>query len=113
DLPPEQKLAKKKEKVKEINDNITGISNTGNLIMCEVGYDSTGKEIPGFKITPIESALKDGEHLQDSQEASEHARQSLNLDQTLVGDGPGKKSGGGSGSDKRIAFNIQVAILSP
>jgi hypothetical protein len=113
DLTSDEKLKKKKEKVEEINHNITGISNTGNLIMFEVGYDHNGKEVPGFKITPIESALKDGEHLQDSQEASEHARQSLNLDQTLVGDGPGKKSGGGSGSDKRIAFNIQVALLGP
>lgn len=35
----------------------------------------------------------------------------VGVDPTLVGDGPGKKMGGGSGSDKRIAFNIYVALL--
>src|SRR5690606_22877596 len=95
------------------NDSITGIDRVGATILCEVGFDEQGKEIPGFKITPIEDALKDGQYLPDSQEASEHGMRAMNVDQTLVGEGPGKKNGGGGGSDKRMAFNIQVATLQP
>ncbi len=112
-LTTEQRLAIKKAKVKEINDKITGIDASGNVILCEVGYDDQQKEIPGFKITPIENNIKSSENIDVSQEASEHGMRSLSVDQTLVGEGPGKKNGGGSGSDKRIAFNIQVALLTP
>ncbi|MOA12613.1 hypothetical protein D3C78_1326240 [compost metagenome] len=35
----------------------------------------------------------------------------LGIDGTLVGDGPGKKMGAGSGSDKRIAYNIYCSLL--
>lgn len=109
----EQDLIRKK-KVKEWNEKLAGVDKSGTTIMFETDFiPGTDKPLPAFEITPIESAIKGGENLQDSQEASEHGRQSLNVDQTLVGDGPGKKSGGGSGSDKRIAFNIQVALLQP
>lgn len=104
----------KKVKVKGITDDLTGLENTGKTILFEVGFDPvTGKELPGWEIKPIESSVKDGENLEDSREASEHLMRSMGTDPTLVGDGPGKKMGGGSGSDKRVAFNIYVAILQP
>jgi hypothetical protein len=103
----------KKAKVKEINDNLTGFEGAGSTILNEVGYDNQGKEIPAFKITPIESAIKDGQYLEDSQEASEYMMRSLDLDPTIVGKGPGRGKDAGSGSDKRVAFNILVALLQP
>lgn len=113
-LTEEQQMAKKKAKVKEINEQLTGIEATGRTILVEVGMDPlTGKEIPGWKIIPIESGIKGGESLEDSREASQHLRQSLDLDPTLVGEGPGKSIGAGSGSDKRVAFNMKVSMLGP
>lgn len=40
-------------------------------------------------------------------------RSALALDSALTGDAPGKSMGGGSGSDKRIALNIYVALQQP
>lgn len=113
-LSEEEQLAKKKAKVKEINDQLTGPEANGRTILTEVGFDPvTGKEIPGWKIIPVESTVKEGEHLEDSREASQHLLRSLDLDPTLVGDGPGKSLGAGTGSDKRIAFNVKVSMLGP
>src|SRR5690606_35638874 len=112
DMTSDQKLAKKKEKLKEINDQLTGMENAGKTIMNEFGKDMfTNQDVPAWEIVEIESNTKSGEHLEDSREASEHLMRAVGVDPTLVGDGPGKKMGGGSGSDKRIAFNIYVALL--
>jgi hypothetical protein len=112
-LTPAQKLEKKKETVKEINDKLTGIENAGSTILSEVGVGDDGKEIFTFKITPIDNVLKDGQYLEDSQEAVEYMLQCLDLDPTIVGKGPGRGKDAGSGSDKRVAFNILVALLQP
>lgn len=112
-LGPEKQKEIKKQKVKEVNDQLTGAENAGKTILVEVGFDLQGKELPGWKIIPVDQLKIDGEHLEDSREASEHLMRSLGVDPTLVGDGPGKKMGGGSGSDKRMAFNIYVALLQP
>lgn len=113
-LTQEEQTKIKQAKVKEINDQLTGVDNAGKTILSEVGYDmQSGKEISGWKIEPIESSVQDGEHLEDSREASEHLMRAIGTDPTLVGDGPGKKMGSGSGSDKRVAFNIYVATLQP
>lgn len=109
----EEKLKIKKEKVKEINDSLTGLEGAGSSILSEVGFDHEGKELPAIKIIPIESGFKDGEHLEDSQEASQHLNRALNVDSTLVGSGPSRGNDAGSGSDKRVAFNIYTAILQP
>ncbi|KAA8483759.1 hypothetical protein BDE36_1775 [Arcticibacter tournemirensis] len=111
---PEERLEIKKKKVAEIEKSITGVDNTGKLILTEAGLDQNNKEIQGWKLERISDNIKDGEHLEDSHEASQHGMRALGTDPTLVGDGPGKTgAGGGSGSDKRIAFNIFVAILQP
>lgn len=113
-MSDEEKIEKKKKKVKEINDRLTGLEGAGALILTETGVDpETGQEVPSWKIEPISSATKEGENLEDSREASQHLMRALGVDPTLVGDGPGKSMGGGSGSDKRIAFNIYVALLQP
>jgi hypothetical protein len=112
-MTTEAKSAKKKETVKEINDKLTGIENSGSTILSEVGIDDQGKEVIGFKVTPIDNILKDGQHLEDSQEAVQYMLQCMDLDPTIVGNGPGRGKDAGSGSDKRVAFNILVALLQP
>ncbi len=113
-LTQEEQTNIKKQKVKEINDQLTGLENSGKTILTEVGFDAqTGKEIFGWKVEVVPSAVKEGENLEDSREASEHLMRAIGTDPTLVGDGPGKKMGSGSGSDKRVAFNIYVATLQP
>lgn len=112
-LSPSEKKAKKQEKVSEINKRLTGEENAGKTILTEFGRDKNGNDIPAFNIEKIERHELTGEHLEDSREASEHLMRSLGVDPSLVGDGPGKKMGSGSGSDKRVAFNIYVALQQP
>lgn len=112
-LTQEEQIAIKRKKVKEINDQLTGVKNAGKTLLTEVGFDLQGREVPGWKVEPVQSAIKEGANLEDSREASEHLRQSLSIDPTLVGDGPGKKMGSGSGSDKRVALNIYLALINP
>lgn len=112
-LTPEAQNKIKLEKLKSINDQLTGASNAGKSILNEFGKDFDGKDVPAWEIKEIENTSQGGEGLEDSREASEHLMRSLGLDPTLVGDGPGKKMGGGSGSDKRVAFNIYVALQQP
>jgi len=112
-LTKEAQLDIKKAKVKEISEKLTGIEGVGATILSEVGFDNEGKELPAIKLTPIESGFQSGEHLEDSQEASQHLMRALNVDPTLVGNGPGRGTDSGSGSDKRIAMNIATAILTP
>lgn len=111
---PEQKGEVRKAKIIEINQTLAGAENAGQSLLCDVGIDpTTGKEIPGWKIIPIEDKLKEGAYLEDSGEASRHLRAALALDASLNGEGVGKGMGAGSGSDKRIAFNIYVALQQP
>lgn len=112
-LTSEQRTDIKKTKVKEVNDALTGVENTGKTILTEVIIDQNGNALPGWKIIPIEDKLRDGNFLEDSREASQHLRSALGLDSALTGDGPGKGMGSGSGSDKRIAFNIYIALQQP
>lgn len=112
-LSQEDQLKIKKTKIASINEQLTGTDNAGKTILNEFGKDMDGRDVPAWEIEPIESNIQGGEYLEDSREASEHLMRALGVDPTLVGDGPGKKMGGGSGSDKRVAFNIYVALLQP
>ena len=89
------------------------MENTGRTILSELGFDVTNRPIDSWKIIPIEDKLREGTFLEDSREASQHLRSALGLDSALTGDGPGKGMGASSGSDKRIALNIYVALQQP
>lgn len=112
-LSPDEKSARKKIKLKEINDSLTGEVNAGKSILNEVGYDVNGEKLPGWDIEVIDDKLKDGAYTEDSQEASAHLLRALSLDGTLVGQGPGRNLNAGGGSDKLIAFNMYCALLGP
>jgi hypothetical protein len=110
-LTQEQQTERKKAKLTEINDKLTGVENAGKSIMNEVGVDVDGTKLEGWDIEVIEDKLKDGSYIEDSQEASAHLLRALGLDGTLVGQGPGRNLNAGGGSDKLIAFNMYVALL--
>lgn len=112
-LKPEAQNDIRKAKIDEINATLAGSANAGKSILVDVGFDLQGKELPGWKIVPIEDKLKEGAYLEDSQEASQHLMRALAVDPSLVGSGPGRGKDAGSGSDKRVAFNIYVALQQP
>ena len=54
--------------------------------------------------------MKDGMYLEDSGEATAHIYTALGIDATLVNTPTKGGMGAGSGSDKREAFNIYMAL---
>ena len=86
-----------------------GEDNTGNSMMVTFISDpSHNKEYQGWKIDAIDNKIKDGIYIEDSNEASSHLLYALSMDPAIIGSQPGSKLGAGSGSDKRVAFNIYV-----
>lgn len=111
---PELQAQRKKEKLTQVNTWLTDVENTGKSIMTEYGLDQNlQKEIQGWQIEAIDSKkFESGAYIEDSQEASAHLMRSLGIDSAIVGSGPGKKMGAGSGSDKRVAYDIAVATAA-
>lgn len=105
----------KKDKMDEINKALTDVKNTGKSILNEVGFDPITKEkLPGWEIDVIDDKTKPGAFTEDSQEASSLKMRALGLDNSLVGSLiTGKGMGAGSGSDKRLAYNIYMALGQP
>lgn len=92
-----------------MNKQLTGVDKAGSSLITEFAYDDQGNTVEGVKIEAITNPFKDGQWLEDSQEGSAHTRVALGVDATLVGAGPGKSIGGGSGSDKLVAVKIYIA----
>ncbi|QIX60875.1 hypothetical protein HER32_06665 [Hymenobacter sp. BT18] len=90
---------------------MAGTSGAGKSIMTVTMPDpaNPGSMISVFKVTAIDDKIKSGLLVEDSQEASSHHYTALQVDPTLPGISPGKGMGAGSGSDKRVAFNVFVA----
>jgi hypothetical protein len=93
----------------EFNKVLQGETNAGRSIMTTSRWDEVTKtKYPGWSITTIDDKYKDGTYIEDSQEASSHLLFALGIDGTLIGNSPGKGMGAGSGSDKRVAFNLYI-----
>jgi hypothetical protein len=93
----------------EFERKMTGEDAAGNSLMVTYVSDPKfNKEYSGWKIEAIDNKIKDGLYVEDSNEAASHLLYALGVDPTLIGSMPGSKMGAGSGSDKRVAFNIYV-----
>jgi hypothetical protein len=63
-----------------------------------------------WKIDIIDRKVIEGILTNDVLETTQMIHTAVGVDGTLVGNSPGSKMGGGSGSDKREAFNIFTAL---
>lgn len=89
-----------------------GKENAGNSLMVTNYSDPDfQKEYSGWKISPVDNKIKDGIYIEDSNEGSSHLLYALGIDPAIIGSQPGSKLGAGSGSDKRVAFNIYADLL--
>jgi hypothetical protein len=110
-LPLEQRQKHIDFELARFESFMTGNEAAGSSLMVSFHSDPiTQKEFAGWKITPIDNKIKDGIYVEDSQEASLHLYSTLDIDPTLRGITPGKSMGGGSGSDKRVAFNLYISL---
>lgn len=68
------------------------------------------KEFSMWTITVIDNKYKDGAHIPTSQEAYSHLYLALGMDRSILGPVPGSTGlNNGSGSEKRVASNIQLS----
>ena len=93
---------------------MAGTEGAGKSVLSVTMPDpaNPGDTIKVFTVTPVDDKIKSGLYIEDSQEASSHFYTALQVDPTLSGISPGKEMGAGSGSDKRVAFNMFVATHS-
>ncbi|MEM8564942.1 MAG: hypothetical protein AAGF85_00680 [Bacteroidota bacterium] len=90
-----------------------GEEKSGNTLMTTFNSNpQLQKEYPGWKISAIDDKIKDGIYIEDSNEASSHTLYAIGIDPNIIGTLPGKELAG-SGSDKRVAFNIYSDLILP
>lgn len=100
-----------KETYQAFNDFISGKENAGKTLFLPVkSHPETFEAYPGWKISAVDKGSKENRFIEDSNEPSSHLLWALGLDPTIIGMTPGKSLGGGSGSDKRVAFNVYVSL---
>ncbi|NQZ79123.1 MAG: hypothetical protein HRT61_23845 [Ekhidna sp.] len=94
----------------KINSTLAGSKNAGKSIQSP--KHMIGNKLESlWTITPIDDKLKDGAYLPDSEAANTEILFAIGVDPSLIGHGsPGGKLGAGSGSDKREAYNIFIAL---
>jgi hypothetical protein len=113
----EQKPALKRGRIADelaaFNKKMAGEEGQGNSVLTMVKTSPDGRAYDGWKITAIDDKLQDGKYIEDSQEACSHIFFAVGIDPTLIGATPGKGQGAGSGSDKRVAYNIQQLNSKP
>jgi hypothetical protein len=99
------------EELEAFEKTMAGTDGAGKSIMSVTMPDpqNPGSTIKVFTVTAVDDKIKSGLYIEDSQEASSHFYTALQVDPTLSGISPGKEMGAGSGSDKRVAFNMFVA----
>jgi hypothetical protein len=89
-----------------------GDDNAGaSMMVTFISDPAHQKEYQGWKVEAVDNKIKDGMYIEDSNEASSHLLYALSMDPAIIGSQPGSKLGAGSGSDKRVAFNIYVETI--
>ena len=86
----------------------------GNSMMYTQRDDTHSKKFASWEVIVVDDKMKTGMYIEDSQEADAHIFKNLGVDSTLFGNGTGKdRSGAGSGSDKRVAWNNYMIMTKP
>lgn len=112
DLSVDVKKKKRDEVIEAFLKAKIGTGNAGGVHLTSMLSEQTEKGMEQtslWKITVLDNKLKDGVYVEDSQEASAHTFAGIGLDPTITGVLPGKGQMPSSGSDKRVAVNIEAS----
>jgi hypothetical protein len=111
-LPQKERDAIMDKEFTIMQDFLKGSKNAAKNFITHYAMDPiTGKEIPGWKITALDDPIKRDQFLTSCQEADIQTTRAINMDVSLAGIQPeGGKMGGGSGSDKRVAYTNSVSM---
>jgi hypothetical protein len=93
---------------------LTGVENAGKSIMLTYRDDPAfhAQGYSRWSIEALDRKVIEGILTDDVLETTQMLHTAAGVDGTLVGNSPGAKMGAGSGSDKREAFNIFMALTT-
>jgi hypothetical protein len=91
---------------------LSGVENAGKSLLLTYRDDPAFQQqgYTQWKIEALDKKVIEGILTDDVLETTQMIHTSVGVDGSLVGNSPGSKMGSGSGSDKREAFNIFMAL---
>ena len=110
----EEKQAKFKAKVDEINTHLVGNEKAYKSISVQSYVDpQSGQEISDISIEVLDDKVKEGKLLPDSSASDKQILFSLMMNPTIMGANTigGAEGGAGSGSDIREAYLVQIMLM--
>ncbi|HEX8349097.1 MAG TPA: hypothetical protein VF598_03980, partial [Hymenobacter sp.] len=105
-------LAAEKELIESMNDMLSGVDNVDKAFVSKFAVSADGKPLPGWKIEPIENKMSDKAYESVNNQANIAHTSGHGIDPSLAGIDTGAKLGG-SGSEKRISYQLHVALRTP
>ena len=98
----------------EMENFLAGKENAGKNFVSDIDYNDINKglEQQDIKITPIESFIKGGEYIEDSEEASNAICYAMGVHPSLQGASPGKNKTI-NGTEARELFIIKQSLMKP
>ena len=111
---PKKQMDRKIAFYTDLEDFLSGKENAGKNLVSEIDYGFSGKAIEthDFKITPIDSFIKGGEYIEDSEEASNAICYAMGVHPSLQGASPGKNKTI-NGTEARELFTIKQSMMKP
>lgn len=106
--------ARREEFFRQLEDFLSGKDNAGKNLVSYHAYDAInrGVQVDDIKITPIESFIKGGEYIEDSEEASNSICYAMGVHPSLQGASPGKGKTI-NGTEARELFIIKQSMMKP
>lgn len=109
--------ADKRQKMREelstaIDEQMSGNKAGGGSLVAPI-FDDNGKFVEGIRIEPVDNKLKDGSYLPDASAANTEILFAMGVDPVIIGALNAGSGQGRSGSDKREAYTILSANLTP
>jgi len=109
---PEKRKKAEMDLMANMNEMLAGVENTDKVFVSKFAVDQSGKPLPGWEIAPIENKMSDKAYDSVNQQANIAHTSSNGIDPSLAGIDTGGKFGG-SGSEKRISYQLHVALRTP
>ena len=107
-----KQLEAENELIEAMNDMLSGVDNVDKAFVSKFGVDINGKPLPGWKIEPIQNTMSDKAYESVNNQANIAHTSGHGIDPSLAGIDTGSKLGG-SGSEKRISYQLHVALRTP
>jgi hypothetical protein len=106
----DKKKARVKLEFQNMNDFLSNAENSGKSMVSFVEYMPENVTKNYVKISPLENPLKDGEYLEDSEEASNVMNYALGVHPSITGASPGKNKTI-NGTEARELFQIKQSLM--